>query len=175
MKRAAIKGIAAALLTGVFATGLLAAGPDRVKYPRGFEKDFKRYDIIDKPDRKIARFMYVDPKSAAEAKPGQPMPNGTVLVMEDHAVELDAAGNPVTDAAGRLKPTDKIVAVAVMEKRAGWGNDIPPDLRNGDWDYASYTPAGTVNEKAQLNNCFSCHLKVRDNDFMFTSIFKPSR
>ena len=117
----------AVTVSALFAAASFAAGPDRVKYPRGFEKDFKRYDIIDKPDRKIARFMYVDTKTASEAKPGQPLPNGAILVMEDHAVELDSTGNPVTDAAGRLKPTAQVTAVAVMEKRAAGATISPPN------------------------------------------------
>jgi hypothetical protein len=133
--------------------------PTRITYPKGFETDFLRYDIVDKPDRKRARFLYVNRDAAARVKLGEPFPDGTVLVMEDHEAELDGAGNPVMDGAGRLRPTAKILAIAVMEKRAGWGatNPFPDEQDNGDWEYASFKPDGSANP-VPLNACYSCHL-----------------
>ncbi len=46
-------------------------------------------------------------------KNGQPMPSGTVITMEDHR-------------------DGKLFRYIVMEKRAGWGAEYPPDLRRGE-------------------------------------------
>jgi hypothetical protein len=151
------------------------AGPARIAYPKGFATDFVRYNVVDRFDTKRARFMYVDRAAAAAAKAGEALPDGIVVVMEDHEVELDAAGAPALDAAGRMKPTARVTAVAVMEKRKGWGELIPANLRNGDWDYASFRPDGSVNPGANYAACFGCHLPKRDRDFTFTTFINATK
>lgn len=142
--------------------------PTRVAYPKGFETGFIRYDMVDKPDRKRVRFLYINKAAAEAARPGADLPNGAVIVMEDHEVELDASGMPLM-VDGRLKPTAKVIGVSVMEKRAGWGasNPFPDDLDNGDWEYAAFRPDGQSNA-IPLNACHSCHLPQKGSDFLFS-------
>ncbi len=61
---------------------------------------------------------------------------------------------------------DKLVAVNSMQKEAGWGNDIPAAIRNGDWIYQSFTPDGQVNDKANLTACFQCHLPFAKDQYL---------
>src|SRR3546814_1860414 len=56
---------------------------------------------VDRPDRKIKRLFYVNPTALEAAKAGDPLPNGTVLIMEDHPVELEGEA-PRRDAEGRF-------------------------------------------------------------------------
>lgn len=145
-------------------------GPARVMLPANFTEDFRLYDIVDKPDRKRARFMYIDPRAARLARAGEPFPDGTVIIMQDRAVELGADGNPILDATGRLRPTARVLGVFVMEKRAGWGAAIPESVRNGDWDYAAYTPDGRPNPQVTSTQaCFACHLPQAAADYTFTT------
>lgn len=164
MKKLALAAASVFLL----ASAANAAGPDRVLYPKGFETDFLLYNQVDRPDRKRIRFMYVNKNAASQTKPGADAPDGTVLVMEDHEAELDTAGNPLLDPDGRMKASAKVSGVFVMEKRAGWGLDIPESRRNSDWDYASFQPTGVVNATANLEPCFTCHLARKSRDFTFT-------
>lgn len=162
---------AATIVTG-FATPLCAqqaTGPARVKYPAGFETNFVLYSIVDRFDGKHARFMYIDKPSLAASKPGEALPDGVIVVMQLRAVELDSAGEPVLDEKGRMKPTDKVNAVFVQEKRKGWGQDIAPELRNGDWDYAVFKADGSVNDQIKLDGCFTCHLNRKGRDFTFST------
>jgi hypothetical protein len=161
---ALVAGAAVSLAAPLFAT------PDRVKLPEQYSSGFVLYNKVDRPDRKRVRFMYVNPEAHARAKPCEMLPEGTVLVMEDHDVVLDADGNPVLDRDGRLMPTDARTAVFVMEKRAGFGaaNELPPDKDNGDWDYAAYKPDGSPNSEAKLEGCFACHMSRSNRDFTFT-------
>jgi hypothetical protein len=56
-----------------------------------------------------------------------------------------------------------------MEKRTGWGADIPEAIRNGDWFYQAFAADRTVNAKANLTNCYSCHKPLdAKQDFVFT-------
>ena len=58
-----------------------------------------------------------------------------------------------------------------MEKQRGWGADYPADWpRNGEWEYAVFTPDGRPNEKGNANNkaCFTCHLPHAKQDFVIS-------
>jgi hypothetical protein len=171
MKRLVACSLAAGAIVAV--AGPLVAqqgtGPARIMYPKDYDKNFVLYNVTDRFDGKHTRFLYIDKASAAKVKAGEPLPDGIVVVMELRAVEMDAAGNPVLDENGRMKPTPKVNAVMVQEKRKGWGDAIAPNLRNGDWDYAAFKPDGTVNTEAKLEPCFACHLSRKDRDFTFTT------
>jgi hypothetical protein len=56
-----------------------------------------------------------------------------------------------------------------MEKRPGWGKDVPEDIRNGDWQYQAFQADRTPNPKAVLSACFKCHLPLTaKQDFVFS-------
>lgn len=157
-------------------------GPDttatRISFPSDYATAFKRYDMVDKVDRKIVRFLYVNPQALASVKPGEPFPDGTILVMEDHEVAQEAGGAPIKGKDGRLQPTRRIKGLFVMEKRAGWGatNAFPSDKDNGDWEYAAFRPDWTRNP-IKLDNCYSCHLPQKALDYTFSGakIFEAAK
>lgn len=156
-------GVAAGMTLTVSA----AAGPERVDLPANYAAEFVNYDRIDKPDRQIVRFMYVDPATHDAAMPGEPLPDGAVIIMEDHAVALEGE-EPRLDGGGRLMPTDEIVGIAVMEKQPGWGEDVSQELRNGDWDYAAYTADGALRPDVPYDRCFECHKPLAETDYTFS-------
>ena len=160
--------LTAAFGLGTVLAGSTLAGPDRVAFPTGYAEKFIIYNMVDRPDRNIVRFMYVSPDSHAEAIGGAPAPDGTILIMEDHPAELDADGNPVTGPDGRLVPSREVTNVFVMEKQAGWGDAYPDDVRTGDWDYAWYLADGSPRPEASFDGCFSCHMNRAGADFTFT-------
>ena len=153
----------------VVLAGASLAGPDRVAFPKGYDTAWIKYTVVERPDRKIVRNMYVNPEAHARAKAGEPIPDGTVLVMEDMKVRLDASGSPVIGSDGRFVPTGEVVGIFVMEKQRGWGEAISADKRNGDWDYSSFAPDGTVRPNLNTSGCFACHLnRSGERDFTFT-------
>lgn len=164
--------LAAALVATAATASVAIAGPERVPYPADYQTKFVQYNSVERPDRKPAqvRFFYANKESFEAMRAGQPAPNGTVLVMEDRNAKLDANGEPVLDANGRWIATDEVVAIAVQEKRAGWGAAIPEKLRNGDWDYSAFTPKGEMRANLKTDSCFSCHLNRTKSDYTFTYI-----
>ena len=80
-----------------------------------------------------------DARLANRSALGQ-LPDGSLLVLEQHAAKLDADKKPVMGPDGYYV-ADRLVVYSVMERGAGWGKDIPEILRNEDWQYAVYTPA----------------------------------
>jgi hypothetical protein len=100
-------------------------------------------------------------------KAGQPMPSGSVLTLVQHKAKLDADGNPEKDANGRFIKGE-LVGYTVMEKRTGWGSEYPEEMRNGEWEYQAFKADKTVNDKANLKNCFTCHKPLDKQDFVFS-------
>lgn len=165
MKAMVLAGGAVALT--VLVAGPLLAGPERVPLPADFDKAYALYNAVDRPDRKRIRFMFVNPETHAKAKAGEPAPNGTVLIMADRAAKLGADGKAVLDADGRMIADGGFTSIFVMKKEAGWGATQPADMKNGDWDYASYKADGTLNS-GDTKGCFACHNNRSGSDFTFT-------
>jgi hypothetical protein len=146
------------------------AGPERIEFPVNYREAFLLYNAIERPDRKppVVRFMYASRNAADAAKPGEPAPYGTVLVMEDRKVKLDEQGRPVRGADGRFVPTDEVLNIFVQQKGRGWGEAYPAEKRNGDWEYAWFNPDGTRRANAKFDGCFACHMPRAGRDFNFT-------
>lgn len=170
IRRRARRALGAGLIAAAILGSSAIAGPERVPYPADYQTRFVQYNSVERPDRKPAqiRFFYANKESFEAMRAGQPAPNGTVLVMEDRYAKLDAAGNPILDAKGRWIPTDEVITIAVQEKRAGWGEAIPTNKRNGDWDYSAFTPKGEMRPNLSTDSCFTCHLNRTKSDYTFT-------
>jgi len=97
----------------------------------------------------ITAEIYTSREAIAAAKAGRPLPNGTVITLVD---SRDGA----------------LFRYVVMEKRAGWGADVPPDIRTGDWKFQWFNPDRTVKAGEDLTRCMGCHRPQAANDFVFT-------
>lgn len=163
------------ILASLFASAVVYAGAEKVAWPEGYGSSFVRYHTVDKPKAKgpaRVRFFYVNLPALTAAKAGAPLPDGTVLVMEDHLAVLGADGEPVRTANGRFVAGTEITNVFVQEKRAGWGAAYPEAIRNGDWEYARFLADGSPKQGAKFEGCFACHkAKAAGTDFNFT--FSP--
>ena len=155
--------IAAAVVT---LTVAVRAGGDKVAFPENYAKGVL-YTTVDRADNKQYRELYASPEAVAAVKAGQPMPSGTVLTLVQHKAKLDANGNPEKDSNGRFIKGD-LIGYAVMEKRTGWGSEYADDIRNGEWEYQAFSADKTVNDKANLKNCFTCHKPLDKQDFVFS-------
>ena len=162
--RGALALAAVAAAATVVAQALVPPGPNKLVFPEGWEKTVM-YATVDRYDTKQYREFYGPKEAVDAARAGQPIPDGTVLTLAAYAAKLDDKGVPVKDANGRFIK-DKLVAVNSMQKKAGYGADIPAEVRNGDWIYQAFTPDGKVNDKANLTACFQCHLPFAKDDYL---------
>lgn len=166
-----MRGPNALIAAAFFAVSLLVtlafaiAGADKVAFPA--YQTHVLYDVLDQPDNKEVRELYINLEALKNFKPGQPLPNGTVLTAPTFKALLNDKGELVRDANGRLVrgPLNRIV---VMEKRTGWGAEYPAELRNGEWEYAVFDPDGKLRANANYNACFQCHKPKSDQDFVFS-------
>lgn len=159
--RIALKRLAAAAVL-MLATGPLHADAGRVMFPAGYRDSFVNYLDVDHMDRKRVRKMYINPQAHEAARAGEDLPDGTILIMEDHNGKKNADETLMTDADGRLIGEDAVTNLFVMEKRAGWETD------NGHWEYAWFLPDGSRKADAKFEGCFSCHANRSERDFNFT-------
>jgi hypothetical protein len=169
----AIAAIGVAALTLTVAAGTLQAGAERIVFPTDFEHKYSLYGIIDRPDLKIVRFFYVDKPSLKAAKPGKPVPYGTTLVMADKKAKLGPDGQPAVDKDGRMIAEGGWIKVQLQKKGKGWGDDHPANMKNGDWEYASFNPDGSRIADQKYDVCFGCHNNRQSPAEDFTFLFAP--
>src|SRR5262245_53800585 len=167
MKRA----LAGAGMVGLAALVVLvaergSAGPDKIAFPAN-HKQGVLYQTLDRYDVKQYRELYATPEAVAAVKAGKPIPSGTVLTLVQYKAQVDAQGNPLKDKNGRFLKGD-FLAYTVMEKRTGWGGEYPPELRNGEWEYAVFSADGKLNDKANYKACFECHKPHEQQDFVIS-------
>ena len=158
--------VATLSLAAVALTVGVRAGGEKIGFPENYAKGVL-YTTVDRPDNKQYRELYATPEAIAAVKAGQPIPSGSVLTLVQHKAKLDADGNPEKDANGRFIKGE-LVGYTVMEKRAGWGSEYPEEIRNGEWEYQAFKADKTVNDKANLKNCFTCHKPLDKQDFVFS-------
>lgn len=157
------------LVLGALASAAAFAGPEKIKFPSDYLKGVL-YQTLDRADTKQYRELYAPAEAVEAVRKGRPIPDGTVLTLVQWSVQQDANGKPLTDASGRFIK-NQIIGHTVMEKRKGFGADYPADWpRNGDWEYAVFTPEGLPNAKANASNkaCFTCHLPHAKQDFVIS-------
>jgi hypothetical protein len=162
----ALRIVSAAALIAAASTLVAQAGGDNVKFPEGFDKGVF-YGTGDSAPTKQYREFFVTPEAIAAVKAGKPIPSGTVITMVQYKAKLNAAGDPEKDATGRFIKGE-LAGYGVMEKRTGWGKEYPDEVRNGEWEYQSFKADRSVNDKANLKACFTCHRPLDKQDFVFS-------
>ena len=162
------KIIGAGLLAGLGAAAVFhgaSAGPDKVRIPMDYAKTYVKIAAIDRYDNKTIRSVYMNAEAWDAAKPGQPLPDGSTLILEARAAQLGADGQPVLDADGRFVPTDKIVLIATQQKRQGWGAEYAEGIRNGEWEYAVFETDGNLRASDNVQACMHCHKPRLADDY----------
>jgi plastocyanin len=131
---------------------------DRVGFPAGYRDTFTKLYTFDNYQNRQIRVVWGNSVAAA-VDPGTPwnFPYGSIILFESYTVLQDATGEPVLDANGRFTP-NQFTTVFVMRKEKGFGVDYK-ELRNGEWEYVSYTPDGAVaTPPSGSGSCALCHL-----------------
>jgi plastocyanin len=167
-RRLAVGATAVIAMTAGVITAKVLAGPEQITFPQDYAK-WQKYGMVDRHDTKQFRALYARPEVVRAVREGRAIPDGAVLVMEINAAQVDDKGMPVKGPDGHFVK-GKPIGVTVMEKRKGWGASVPEEWRNGDWQYASFTPDGKPNAKANANikNCFVCHKPHEKQDYVIS-------
>jgi hypothetical protein len=161
-------GKAFALVLGIgIIVSTAMADEERISFPADYKTKFYNYLSLDRVqnDDQIIR-LFANDVALNAAKEGRELPAGSVIVGEVYKAKKDKDGNVTQSSLGR-RIRDKLAAVAVMEKGEGWGAIFSEDLRNGDWDFAIFSPDGKRLNK-DLNACRSCHAPLNETQHLFS-------
>jgi cytochrome c553 len=145
----------------------VAAIAPRMTFPVDFPKGFSLYETIDALDEGRVVRRYANSAALQAAREGKPLPNGAIIVVANHAVQLDAQRKPAPDANGRAIAAE-VLSYAAMESRGGWGASVPALLRNGDWDYALFGPDRLRTAGLNQAACLACHQPLAASSHVFT-------
>ncbi len=143
-----------------------AAIPSRMVFPAGFPKGFREYRREEDAESRSVNVSWVNAPGWAAAAAGQPLPDGSIILVASHAAEVDAGGALKRDAQGRLVP-GPAQSYSGMQAEAGWGAEVPPLLRNGNWHYALFSASGEPRGGALHPRCLACHQPQGANSHVF--------
>ncbi|OZI62761.1 MULTISPECIES: cytochrome P460 family protein [Bordetella] len=136
-------------LTGGAALGM-AVWASEISSPVQFPENYKQgvhYATVERGN--VREEIYTSREAIEAASKNQPLPDGTVIFMEDYR-------------------DGKLLRYIAMEKRAGYGDAQPEDVRTGDWAFQSFGPDRRINRSENLARCMACHKPQARNDFVFT-------
>ena len=137
--------IAFAVGVELIAWGMVAADEGAVSFPANHEQGV-HYATVPRGD--IRQELFTSREAIAAAKENRPFPDGTVITLVDYR-------------------EGTVHRYVVMEKREGWGQEFPADIRNGDWKYQVFNPDGSV-KADDPERCMSCHKSRASSDYVFT-------
>jgi hypothetical protein len=145
------------LMLGV--TALAAVQQDPVGHPAGY-RAFEQVRSMDRQQEPSHGTVFLNGPAASITKTGEPYPHGSVVVMEWRKGGKDG----------------EIARLDVMRKERGYGAAYGAD-RNGEWEYASYSPDGKlITDAAASLACAKCHLKAGvSKDFVYIGRFAPPK
>jgi cytochrome c553 len=155
---------------GETSTMLPALVRTRVVLPADFPNGFTKYQTVNRADLGQVRFIFANAVAVQAAREGRSLPDGSVIVLEQHTAKLDSSKRPIVGADG-FYLADRLLAYAVMGRAAGWGEEFPDMLRNADWNYASFTPEKQIRSGFHQADCLACHKPLDQLSYVFS--FEP--
>ena len=140
----------------------------QVGFPTDFKTSgFRMYQTVNRSDINQVRYLWANSVAWQAARDGRAMPDGAVLVLEQHAAKLDENKKLVTGGDG-FYVSDRLVGYTVMGTGKDWGKDIPEMLRNGDWNYAVFNPDTKLRAGVSQADCLACHKPLDKTSYMFS-------
>jgi hypothetical protein len=127
----------------------VAARHPQMTFPADFPASFVNYYTQEDATTKSVTRFYANAVALQAARAGKPLPNGSIIMVEG------TTAGATTYYSG-------------MELRAGWGQNVPELLRNGDWGNALFNPQKVRGEKNNYAMCLACHKSVASDSFVFT-------
>ncbi|GEM_PF-484808 len=144
-------------------------GREPIPYPVDYRTTLAHYLTVDRVDA-VTRNVYISREAIEAVQRGDPIPYGTVVVIEAFDAALDSNGQPALDAQGRLIPGAlRVDEIHVGERRSTWRiEDLSATSHLGGWNFRAFEfDTGTPIDK-DLSDCFSCHEGASRREFLFS-------
>lgn len=143
-----------------------APSEDRVGFPENYQENYQLLYVFDRADNVQVRVICGN-DAAASAKAGEPLPYGSILVMETWRARRDDDGKPVLDDNGRFI-REELGGIFIMRKEPGFG-EAYEEQRSGEWEYVAFRPDQSYQSPPErTNSCAACHqIADEGKDFVF--------
>jgi cytochrome c553 len=138
--------------------------PSRMILPANFPAGYTLYQTLEDKDQGVITKRYANATAMHAARGAGILPNGSSILQVTYEAKPDASGKLVQG---------KLQSYAGMEARAGWGDQVPALLKNGDWDYATFKASGERNDSLNQALCLACHKPASADSYVFS--IKPLR
>ncbi len=159
--------LAAFALPAALALGAAALEDRSLAFPSDYRTSFSNYLISDRlgQEDQIMNFWANDiARKAAQA--GEPLPDGSVLVAEIYKAKKDDSGEVIESQLGR-RIAGEMSVILVMERKAGWAEQYPDDLKVGGWEFEAFSPTGE-NLNRDTTACRECHQPLADTEYTWS-------
>lgn len=133
-----------------------------VAFPSDYKSWPKFLMAVQRPDAKQVRDLYINPVGARTTA-GQMFPNQTVMVMELYKAKMD--GEALANGPDGKLLKGELAKIFVMAKGEGWGQEVPDNLKNGNWVYSAFGPDGKPLAE-DFTKCRACHAPLAQKDFV---------
>ena len=128
---------------------------------------FTHYMTFNHKGRKQLRKVYANRIALDAARAGRDLPDGSILVVEAFKAKMGPDKKPVIGSDGFYVAASR-AGYTAMERRAGWGDDFHPAIRNGNWHYGVYKPDGSPRPNINQATCLACHLPHAKDSYVFS-------
>ena len=118
--------------------------------PADFPAGFTEYAREQDAESRTTTLRYANAVALAAGRAGTPLPEGSAVIV----VAQDAAG--------------RVLSYSGMASGAGWGDAIPPLLRNANWNYGLWNAQRESRLGDLQPRCLACHLPQATNSHVFT-------
>ncbi|MGI9435108.1 MAG: cytochrome P460 family protein [Geminicoccaceae bacterium] len=165
--------VTTALCAALAATPLFATEDRALDFPQDYKENFTLYFTGDRfLEEEQTIKLYANDIAVKGAQMDGKLPDGSVFVAEIYAAQKDDDGDIVESQIGRRVSGD-FKAIAVMERRAGWDDQYPDELKVGDWEFEVFSTTGE-NLNKDTTGCRECHHPLTDTEFTFSIDHLPA-
>lgn len=117
---------------------------------------------VQRPDAKQVRELFIN-HVGVKTSAGQPFPNGTLMIMELYKAKME--GETLAKGPDGKLVKGELAKIFVMGKGEGWGQDVPENLKNGNWIFSAFGPDGKPLAE-DFAKCRTCHAPLAQKDFV---------
>jgi hypothetical protein len=117
-----------------------------VEFPENYE-DGILYTTVDRGN--THEKLYTSRETIEAVQKGLPIPSGSVIALE-------------------IYRDGELSDIFVSEKRSDWGDETPPEERNGDWRYQAFYPDRSLVDQSKIGSCISCHASQAQDEYVYT-------
>ncbi len=153
------------ILISLVTTSALA-GSANVNWPADYKHKFTHYFSSDRTANHQIIRLYANDAAITGVQENGKLPNGSVVVGELYAAQMDDKNQPVLSGLGR-RIIKNLAAIVVMQRGDGFDAEYPDVLKTGNWEFAVFSPTGQRLEK-DITGCRACHHPLTDKEFLFS-------